>query len=333
MPTPSVRTIAEPAPPSSSVHRVILALLSVLLLLTGCSSLAEPEVRDPGAPVVAADDADEQGADARQADEESGQDQSPYGGEQEDSEDRGGSSQEAEGTDPDSDDGSKAAAPAEWGPLYDVLGVSDGDTIKVSIDGVSERIRIIGIDAPELARDGQSAECFAQPSASEMQSLVQSQRVHLLADPTQADRDRYDRLLRHVVREGGGHVGLIMVSGGYAEEEQFAAPYEYQSDLVAAEQQARTDGLGLWSACLVAAAPVAPAPVPAPPPPPPPAAPADPAPAECVIKGNIASDGERIYHVPGQQYYDKTVITLSKGERWFCTEQDARDAGWRKAKI
>ncbi|HLS45164.1 MAG TPA: thermonuclease family protein [Ornithinicoccus sp.] len=331
MPSPSVRTIAEPAPPPSSVRRVILAVLAVFMLLAGCSSLAKPEVRDPGAPVAAADDADEQGAEARQADG-SGEDD-PSDGAEQDSGDRAEGGQGAEDRDPDSDDGSKPAAPAEWGPLYDVLGVSDGDTIKVSIDGVSERIRIIGIDAPELARDGQSAECFAQPSASEMQSLVQSQRVHLLADPTQADRDRYDRLLRHVVREGGGHVGLIMVSGGYAEEEQFAAPYEYQSDLVAAEQQARTDGLGLWSACLVAAAPVAPAPVPAPPPPPPPAAPADPAPAECVIKGNIASDGERIYHVPGQQYYDKTVITLSKGERWFCTEQDARDAGWRKAKI
>lgn len=67
-----------------------------------------------------------------------------------------------------------------------------------------------------------------------------------------------------------------------------------------------------------------------------PAAAPAPAPAsddgECVIKGNISSSGERIYHVPGQQNYDDTVITLSKGERWFCTETDALAAGWRKAK-
>ena len=45
--------------------------------------------------------------------------------------------------------------------------------------------------------------------------------------------------------------------------------------------------------------------------------------AECLIKGNINSKGERIYHVPGQRYYDKTQIDESKGERWFCTEQEA----------
>jgi hypothetical protein len=53
--------------------------------------------------------------------------------------------------------------------------------------------------------------------------------------------------------------------------------------------------------------------------------------AGCVIKGNISSSGERIYHVPGQRYYDKTVISWSKGERWFCTEQEAVAAGWRKS--
>ena len=42
----------------------------------------------------------------------------------------------------------------------------------------------------------------------------------------------------------------------------------------------------------------------------------------CAIKGNISSSGERIYHVPGQRYYDKTLINGLQGERWFCTEQD-----------
>jgi hypothetical protein len=51
----------------------------------------------------------------------------------------------------------------------------------------------------------------------------------------------------------------------------------------------------------------------------------------CVIKGNISSNGERIYHLPGQRYYDKTQIDTGHGERWFCTKQDAIAAGWRKA--
>jgi hypothetical protein len=53
----------------------------------------------------------------------------------------------------------------------------------------------------------------------------------------------------------------------------------------------------------------------------------------CLIKGNISDKGERIYHVPGGRYYDATVIELSKGERWFCSEAEARAAGWRKSKL
>lgn len=81
-------------------------------------------------------------------------------------------------------------------------------------------------------------------------------------------------------------------------------------------------------------------------PPIPPSAPAQPAPTVspkpqppedlpnpgCVIKGNISKTGERIYHLPGQDFYEKTVISPEKGERWFCTEEEARAAGWRKSR-
>jgi hypothetical protein len=53
----------------------------------------------------------------------------------------------------------------------------------------------------------------------------------------------------------------------------------------------------------------------------------------CNIKGNISIDtGERIYHMPGQRYYAQTKISPQYGERWFCSEADARAAGWRKSK-
>jgi hypothetical protein len=52
----------------------------------------------------------------------------------------------------------------------------------------------------------------------------------------------------------------------------------------------------------------------------------------CDIKGNISFDtGEKIYHVPGQEYYSSTTIDLSYGERWFCTEAEAWANGWRKS--
>ena len=55
--------------------------------------------------------------------------------------------------------------------------------------------------------------------------------------------------------------------------------------------------------------------------------------SNCRIKGNIAASGERIYHVPGQEYYPQTRIDLVSGERWFCSETDARTAGWRRSKV
>ncbi|MFG3598339.1 hypothetical protein [Bradyrhizobium sp. RDI18] len=53
----------------------------------------------------------------------------------------------------------------------------------------------------------------------------------------------------------------------------------------------------------------------------------------CSIKGNISKNtGERIYHTPGQEYYAQTRINWFSGERWFCSEADARAAGWRKSR-
>lgn len=51
----------------------------------------------------------------------------------------------------------------------------------------------------------------------------------------------------------------------------------------------------------------------------------------CKIKGNINAKGDKIYHMPGSQYYESTQIDTPQGERWFCTEQQAKDAGWRGA--
>jgi len=52
----------------------------------------------------------------------------------------------------------------------------------------------------------------------------------------------------------------------------------------------------------------------------------------CSIKGNISLEtGNKVYHVPGAEDYESTVIDQSKGERWFCTESEAIANGWRKA--
>jgi hypothetical protein len=53
----------------------------------------------------------------------------------------------------------------------------------------------------------------------------------------------------------------------------------------------------------------------------------------CTVKGNISPAGERIYHVPGQDFYAHTAINWLWGERWFCSEEAARQAGWRRARV
>ncbi|MFW5473016.1 thermonuclease family protein [Knoellia sp. CPCC 206450] len=202
------------------------------------------------------------------------------------------------------------------GALVPVVGVTDGDTIKVRVGASTERVRVIGLDAPELKGD----ECWAQKASSKMQSLVQSRSVRLVADPTQDDRDRYGRLLRHVVTEDGRLAAQVLIEGGFAKEYTYRNAYEHRGDYLAAQKRAQARKVGVWSAAC--SAPVV--------------APAVPGtttkPSSCVIKGNISSSGEKIFHVPGGGSYDDTVITASKGERWFCTEDEARAAGWRKAR-
>ena len=55
------------------------------------------------------------------------------------------------------------------------------------------------------------------------------------------------------------------------------------------------------------------------------------APNNCTIKGNFNRKGERIYHLPGQRDYDRTRMDKGAGKRWFCSQEEAIAAGWRKA--
>jgi micrococcal nuclease len=199
--------------------------------------------------------------------------------------------------------------------LLPVVGVSDGDTIKVGVAGRTERVRVIGIDTPELA----GRECYAQQAASRMQSLVQGRSVRLVADPTQDDRDRYDRLLRHVVLADGRSVAQLLIAGGYGREYTYDRPYRGRADHLAAQASAKQARRGLWGPTCSGGTPV------------PLVHPTPSSSSSCLIKGNISSEGEKIYHLPGQQYYDVTKISLATGERWFCSEQQAVAAGWRKS--
>ncbi|NET10856.1 MAG: cold shock domain-containing protein [Merismopedia sp. SIO2A8] len=53
---------------------------------------------------------------------------------------------------------------------------------------------------------------------------------------------------------------------------------------------------------------------------------------DCNVKGNISISSDRkLYHLPGMKDYENTIISPHKGERWFCSEAEARQHGWIKA--
>lgn len=56
---------------------------------------------------------------------------------------------------------------------------------------------------------------------------------------------------------------------------------------------------------------------------------AEPPDLSCAIKGNVNSEGERIYHLPGGSFYNRTDIKPEEGDAWFCTAAEARAAGFR----
>jgi micrococcal nuclease len=200
-----------------------------------------------------------------------------------------------------------------------VVRVIDGDTIAVLIDGVEYRVRYIGMDTPETVDPRLPVECFGREASQRNRELLEGKTVELEKDVSETDQ--YDRLLRYVWVDGE-MVNATLVREGYAVAVTYAPDVKYQELLLELQRQARAEGQGLWSACLTPTVC-------------PPEGPICDYSGTCepVIKGNISkTTGEKIYHVPGGEFYDKTVIDEAAGERWLCTEQEAIEAGWRRSK-
>jgi micrococcal nuclease len=178
--------------------------------------------------------------------------------------------------------------------------VIDGDTIKL-VDG--RVVRYIGIDAPE------ADQCFAEQAREMNQQLVEGKKVRLVLGKNRMDR--FGRSLAYVfVRDNEGEKVMVnqeLLRLGAGEFFWDTVNLGYQGLLVEAAEFGHGEGLGKWAECGEVG-------------------------VGCVIKGNLDKLDKRWYHLPEFRHYDQAVVNLSKGDRWFCNEGEAIEAGFEQAR-
>lgn len=130
-----------------------------------------------------------------------------------------------------------------FGTEASVVSVTDGDTLTVELNGVNERVRLIGINSPE------AGECFAAEATAELRSLTVGTTVTLVTD--RSGRDAFGRLLRYVFVEdpqrGSVFVNRVLVEGGFAIANRYEPDTARADELDVAQTSAQDAGRGLWA--------------------------------------------------------------------------------------
>jgi micrococcal nuclease len=178
--------------------------------------------------------------------------------------------------------------------------VVDGDTYETSS---GHKLRMIGVNTPEVFGE---AQYYGREASDFSIKRLKDQTVYLFRDVS--DTDKYGRLLRYLFIENDPVMfNETLLIEGYANTMTFPPDIKFAKKFVLLEREARENRKGLWGK----------------------AENAENAQAcqQPEIKGNINSRNEKIYHVPGGRYYDRT-----KAEIMFCTETEAIAAGFRKSK-
>ncbi|SHF14894.1 micrococcal nuclease [Desulforamulus putei DSM 12395] len=212
-----------------------------------------------------------------------------------------------------------------------VTRVIDGDTVHVSINGRDETVRMIGVNTPETHHPSKPVEYYGPEAEKFTRSQLDGKQIWLQKDVQ--ERDKYGRLLAYIwleqpASDSESEVRAKMYNAkllldGYAQVMTIPPNVKYADLFVKLQREAREGGRGLWSSGgqysqgqgqTAQSAPMSLS--------------KGPGPNGETIKGNINSKGEKIYHVPGGRYYDKTIP-----EAWFFTEEEAQAAGYRRSKV
>lgn len=132
-----------------------------------------------------------------------------------------------------------------------VTAVVDGDTIRVETLGGRElgRVRLLGIDAPEVAHPPEPAECYADQATALLEDLVPvGSTIELVTDSSEPNRDRYDRLLRYVDHDDVD-VARELLASGAARRYEAATDLAREKSYSAAADDAQGADRGLWGTC------------------------------------------------------------------------------------
>lgn len=194
----------------------------------------------------------------------------------------------------------------------ELVDVIDGDTIKVNYNGKTETIRYLLIDTPEVRHQTLGNQPGGDESSARHKELLNDADITLEFDV--GDRmDDYGRLLAYVYADGKSVQEILLREGLARVAYIFPPSTRYLEPFEDAQAIAEKGKLGVWEidnyvtdrgfdSSVVGES------------------------GDCLIKGNISREGKKIYHKSDGQYYIQT-----NPEEWFCTEEEARAAGFKKS--
>ncbi len=127
--------------------------------------------------------------------------------------------------------------------------VVDGDTIDVRLGRTTERVRLIGVDAPESVARNVPIQCFGAEASAALTELLPAGTTVQIERDIEA-RDHYGRLLLYLYRPADGlFVNLWLIESGLAEAISYEPNVAHEAALTTARQRAARDLVGLWAAC------------------------------------------------------------------------------------
>ncbi|MDQ7787729.1 MAG: thermonuclease family protein [Thermodesulfovibrionales bacterium] len=134
------------------------------------------------------------------------------------------------------------AGKQEEEPYVSVIAVHDGDTVSVLLDKKQEKIRLIGIDAPEM---GQKP--WGEGAKNYLESILNASGQQVRIERDVEERDTYGRMLAYFWTTKGEMVNVMMVRGGFAMLYTFPPNVRYVHELTEAQTEARNARAGVWS--------------------------------------------------------------------------------------